>query len=105
MRTGRRGHPQAYINVVVKSSHEGILTQRELCEAHGISTATLAKWRKESGTSRLRGIPPACHPERPIYAKGKCRSCYGKARYAEGSLDILDIELVADESIREGMRN
>lgn len=78
MRVGRAGHPSAYRDAVVKASQEGILTTRELCEAHGISTGTLAKWRKAAGL-RLRGVPPGCHPERPVYAKGQCRKCYNKA--------------------------
>ncbi len=106
MRVGRRGHPEAYINAVVKSSREGVLTQREICELHEISSATLAKWRKAAGVPRLRGIPPECHPNLPIYAKGKCRNCYARARYAEGPpLDVLDLELVNDELTREALRN
>lgn len=50
----------------------------------GQISATLARWRAGRSSD---GIPPICHPDRPLRGNGLCDLCYQRKRYHARKLE------------------
>lgn len=76
---GRGGHSWQFKDAVVEAVRIGG-TVREVAANHGVSTASVWLWCKQAGLPPRKGLPPTCHPDRPVLAKRLCAPCY-KAKY------------------------
>lgn len=76
-RPGRGGHPPQLKAEVIKAIQTTGLPIRDVAECYGVSTGSICLWMRQAGIARVKGdAAPTCHPERTLYAKGKCSACY-----------------------------
>lgn len=81
--TGRAGWDPAYREAVLKAVADGS-TVREAAANFECSTGSIWRWSRQYGVPKKKGLPPVCHPDRPVLAKRLCGPCYKAKWWRDG---------------------